>query len=312
MAQGTIGVQVAATDAPSLLKQIEEAEKLGIPAVWATSDLVDALTLFAAAAARTGRVLMGTAITRAGPRHPISMAQQAAVVGQLAPGRFRLGIGPWLARQAAMYGPGPTRSLAHLRAYIRTVKGLLQAGEADVEEAGVVAHSRLANPVPLPVMASALQPASFALCGAVADGAITWICPAGYVQNVALSALRTAAAAAEREPPPLIMHVPVILSTDTQAVRAAMQERFAFYLRVPNYLAMFAEAGFAEAKEGQWSQAMVDAVAVHGTETAVAERLRGLLAMGAAELLVTALGAGPDAAAGTDHVLRLIGELAGS
>lgn len=311
MAQGTIGVQVAASDAPGLLKQIEDAEKLGIPAVWATSDPVDALTLFAAAAARTDRVLMGTAITRAGPRHPISMAQQAAVVGQLAPGRFRLGIGPALARQSAMYGPLPQRSLAHLRAYLRAVKALLQDGEANVEEAGVVAHGRLANPVPMPVMASALQPASFALCGAVADGAITWICPAGYVQNVALSALRTAAAAAEREPP-LIMHVPVILSTDAQAVRAAMQERFAFYLRVPNYLAMFAEAGFPEANEGQWTDAMINAVAVHGTETAVAERLRGLLAMGAAELLVTALGAGPDAAAGADRVLHFIGELAGS
>jgi len=305
-------VQVAGADAPALLRAIEDAEKLGIPAVWTTSEGVDSLTLFPAAAVRTSRILLGTAIVRAATRHPVSMAQQAAVVGQLAPGRLRLGIGPVNPNQAGIYGPGPARPLAHLRAYIGAVKLLLETGAVDVDHDGVVAHARLpAAPVEVPVMASALRRASFALCGAVADGAITWICPASYVEKVALPALRSAAATAQRPSPPLIMHVPVALSTDAAAVRALLRERYAFYLRVANYVAMFADAGFPEAKEGQWSDDMIDSVAIYGTETAVADRLLSLLDGTASELLVSPLGVGEHGAAATSHVFRFIGELAG-
>ena len=94
MSNAIIGLQVAATDAAELVTAIEHAEELGVPAIWTTSEGVESLTLFAAAAVRTQRVLMGTAIVRAATRHPLSMAQQAAVVAQLAPGRLRLGIGP--------------------------------------------------------------------------------------------------------------------------------------------------------------------------------------------------------------------------
>ena len=313
MAQGTIGVQIAASDAHGLLAKVEEAERLGVGAVWATSEGVDPLTLFAAAAVQTSKVLMGTAITRAATRHPIGMAQQAAVLAQLAPGRFRLGVGPIIPGHAAFYGPGPARSLAHLRAYIGAVKSLLETGTADVDEAGVVARGRLAGaPFSVPVLASALRPASFSLCGEVADGAITWLCPTTYVLGRALEALRAGAAGAHREPPPLIVHVPVFLSTDVEAVRTVVREHFAFYLRSAIYVAMFAEAGFPEAAEHQWSDAMIDSVAVYGTETGVAERLRGLLTEGAGELLVTALGAGSDPAAGAARALRFLGEMAQS
>ena len=312
MAQGTIGVQLGAGDAAGLLKQIEEAEQLGIPAVWAPSDPVDSLTVFAAAAVRTSRVLMGTAITRAAPRHPISMAQQVAVIGQLAPGRFRLGVGPAVPRQADMYGPMPASPLAHLRAYIHAVKGLLETGAVDIEEAGVVAHARLANPVDVPVMASALQPGAFAVCGEVADGAISWLCPATYIQAIALPALKKGAAEAQREPPPLIMHVPVGLTTAVEEVRAAMQARWSHHLHVPTYLGMFEKAGFSDAREGRWTVAMANAIAVYGSEASVAERLRGLLANGAGELIVSALGTGPDPAASSERVLRFVAELAKS
>jgi alkanesulfonate monooxygenase SsuD/methylene tetrahydromethanopterin reductase-like flavin-dependent oxidoreductase (luciferase family) len=311
MAQGTIGVQVAAMDAPGLLKQIENAERLGIEAVWATSDPVDSLTVMAAAAVRTERVLLGTAITRAVTRHPLAMAQHAAVVAQLSSGRFRLGLGPVHRGQVGAYGPVPQRALAHFGSYLRTVKQLLSGVPVDVDENGVVAHGRLVSPpsAAVPVMASALQAGSFRLCGEVADGAITWICPADYVREVALPALRDGAAEARRDPPPLILHVPVFLSTDEAAVRRRMGEHFAFYLRNANYLNMLAEAGFPEAAEPRWSDAMVDAVAVYGSETAVGDRLRELVQSGADELLVTAMSAGEDAAAESQRVLAFLGGL---
>jgi alkanesulfonate monooxygenase SsuD/methylene tetrahydromethanopterin reductase-like flavin-dependent oxidoreductase (luciferase family) len=311
LARGIVGVQVAAEDAPSLLRQIEQAERLGIGAVWITSEGFDGLTVFAAAAVQTERVLLGTAIVRAATRHPIGLAQQAATIAQLAPGRLRLGVGPVHPGQAGMYGQVPQRPLAHLRAYIESLRTLLATGVVEVEKDGVTARGRLAGgPYDVPILASALRRGSFRFCGEVTDGAITWICPLEYVRVVAVPALRAGAAAAGRQPPRVLLHVPVALSDDAQSVREAMRGRYSFYLRNANYLKMFAEAGFPETAEGQWSDGMVDAVAVYGSEVRVADRLEQLLESGDSDLLVSAVGVGSDSAASETRVLGLLGDLA--
>jgi alkanesulfonate monooxygenase SsuD/methylene tetrahydromethanopterin reductase-like flavin-dependent oxidoreductase (luciferase family) len=310
LARGIIGVQIAAADATSLLRQIEQAEQLGIGAVWVTSEGFDGLTLFAAAAVRTSRVLLGTAIVRAATRHPIGLAQQAATIAQLAPGRLRLGIGPVHPGQAGMYGAVPKRPLAHLRAYIESLRTLLATGSVDVEHDGVTARGRLLGaPYEVPILASALRRGSFHFCGEATDGAITWICPLEYVRDVAIPAQRAGASAAGRQPPRLLLHVPVALSDDVQAVREAMRDHYAFYLRNANYVKMFADAGFPEAAEGRWSDGMIDAVAVYGSQEQVAARLARWLASGEVDLLVSAVGVGGDAGASATRVLRLLGEL---
>ncbi len=311
--QGRIGVQIFAPDAAALLGGIVHAEELGIPAAWLTtgSAAPDGLTVLAAAAARTSRILMGTAITPTFPRHPLVTAQQALAVASLAPGRLRLGVGPSGKGIERIYGIPYERPVAHLRAYVKVLKGLLQEGAVDVEEAGVIAHARLpGHPPGVPVLASALQRRSFKLCGEIADGAITWVCPAAYIRDAALPAFRMGAKRAGRDTPPLVMHVPVCLSEDRAIVREAVRQRFNVYTRLPHYLAMFAAAGFPEAQQGEWSDAMIDAVVVHGSEATVTGRLRDLLAMGASELMVSPVAAGPDAAATIERTLRLIGNLA--
>jgi F420-dependent oxidoreductase-like protein len=314
MPEGTIGVQVVARDAAGLVDGIVRAEQMGIPAVWLTTGgtAPDGLTVLAAAATRTQRVLVGTAIVPTFPRHPIVVAQQALAVAGLAPGRLRLGVGPsHKPTIEGMFGIPFQRPLAHLRAYLKVLKGLLQEGAAEVDEAGIVARARLAGPPPgVPVMASALQRRSFELCGELADGAITWICPAAYVRDVALPALRAAAARAGRATPALVMHVPVCVSEDTAAVREAVRAQFGGYMRTISYPAMLAGAGFPEAREGRWSDAMIDAVVLHGSEAKVAEGLRGLLSMGAGEIIAAPIGAGPDPAAVIQRALQLVAGLA--
>ncbi len=54
----------------------------------------DTLTIFAAAAAKTSIMQLGTSIVPTYPRHPLALAQQALAINDIAPGRFRLGIGP--------------------------------------------------------------------------------------------------------------------------------------------------------------------------------------------------------------------------
>ena len=50
-------------------------------------------------------------------------------------------------------------------------------------------HETIPEPADVPVMASALQRRSFELCGAEADGAISWVCPGGYLRDVAIPAM---------------------------------------------------------------------------------------------------------------------------
>ncbi len=169
MPDGIIGAHLAAPDAPRLLQAIEHAESIGVPAVWLISNPVDPMALLAAAAARTARILLGTAVIRTYPCHPIVAAQQATVIDSLAPGRFRLGVGPSGANNETVYGIPYVRPLAHLRAYVKAAKALLQEGAVDLDEAGVVAHFKLPQPPPgVPVLASALRRRSFEMCGAVA------------------------------------------------------------------------------------------------------------------------------------------------
>ena len=92
-----IGLVVQEPTAAAAVARIKQAEDAGVPAVWMTiggAGGADPMATFAAAGAQTSSVLMGTAIVPNMPRHPIIMAQQAVAVAQLAPGRFRLGIGP--------------------------------------------------------------------------------------------------------------------------------------------------------------------------------------------------------------------------
>ena len=82
----------------SLLALAERAEALGYDSVWVGDSLLarprhDPLTLLAAAAARTKRVSLGTAVLLPALRNPVVLAQQVATLDQIAEGRVILGVG---------------------------------------------------------------------------------------------------------------------------------------------------------------------------------------------------------------------------
>ncbi len=313
MAKKTIGIAVPAPNTRAVLENIQKAEELGIPAAWLTSGGAagDAMTLLAVAAAQTRRILLGTSIIQLWVRHPITAAQQASVIANVAPGRFRLGIGP-SHRQGmeTSYGVNFQAPLGHLREYIRIVKDLLQKGAVDLDGQYYKAHSRLAAPVDVPVMASALRPASFELCGEEADGAISWVCPFDYLKNVAMPALKAGASKAGRPAPPLIVHAPVSVHESIVEVRGAVREQLGYFPRSPFYAAMFAEAGFPNASETGWTDAMLDAVVISGDEKAVARRINDIFSWGASEVLATVVGAGRDRQASSERTLKALASIA--
>jgi alkanesulfonate monooxygenase SsuD/methylene tetrahydromethanopterin reductase-like flavin-dependent oxidoreductase (luciferase family) len=130
-----IGVAIRGNTASEALAMIEQAEQLGIHAAWMTTGgaRLDSITVFAAAAVRTQRIKLGTSIVPTFPRHPLVMVQQAQVVAQLAPGRFRLGVGPSHRPTIEAMGIQFTSPLSHLREYLRVLKPLLQQGRVDFD-----------------------------------------------------------------------------------------------------------------------------------------------------------------------------------
>lgn len=313
MDKGRIGISFQVPSPAQTLDMIIQAEALGVPAVWLTTGGAgpDALTLFGAAAARTTTIKLGTAIVPTFPRHPLVMVQQAEVIASLAPGRLVLGIGSSHKPVVeGAFGIPFERPLEHLREYVVVLKAALQSGKVDFDGNRFRVHTRVPNPADVPVMISALQANSFRLAGAVADGAISWICPAPYLRDVALPALQEGAAKANRTVPPLVAHAFVAVSEDVAAVARLARERMAIYPRLPFYAGMFVAAGFPEAQQGEWSDAMLDAVVIQGDEATVAAGLKSfLVTSGADELIASILPVGPDPQASAGRTMEFIAKI---
>jgi alkanesulfonate monooxygenase SsuD/methylene tetrahydromethanopterin reductase-like flavin-dependent oxidoreductase (luciferase family) len=81
-------------NAAEAITKIAAAEAAEVRQIWMNQEYLDTLTIFAAAAAKTSAVRLGTAIVQTYPRHPLALAQQVLVLNDIAPGRLRLGIGP--------------------------------------------------------------------------------------------------------------------------------------------------------------------------------------------------------------------------
>lgn len=295
MTQKRIGVLIQAASPPDTVDLIAEAERIGVRAVWQTMGGVspDPLTTFAAASQRTERILLGSSIIPTWPRHPLALAQQVLALEALAPGRVRLGVGPSTEAAMRAYGVDFGSPLDELREFLTVLRSFLHDGEVDFEGDFVRARARTRAPTQTPLFASALQPAAFRLCGELTDGAISWVCPASYLVDQALPALREGAERAGREAPPLVMHVPVCVAEDPAVVREAAQREIGTYARFQFYRDMYARAGYPEAGEGL-SEALVDDLVVSGDEQTVASRLLELLDAGMGELLVMPLTAGAD------------------
>ena len=313
MTDKLIGVVIGGVGIQQVLQEAGRAEELGIPAGWLTTGgtRIDSLTAIGVAATRTQTIKFGTAIVPTFPRHPLVMVQQVQVLAQLAPGRFRLGIGPSHRPNMVQMGFRFNFPLGHLREYLIILKALLQTGQVEFDGDHYNAHGTIPEAVDVPVMASALRRGSFELCGAEADGAISWVCPATYLRDVALPAMRAGAEKAGRPVPPLIAHAPVCVHENIEEVRAAVRRQI-MNPRLPFYQRMFIDAGYPEASDGQWSDAMIDGTVIWGDEDRVAEKLQGLLSMGAAEVLVSPIAAGEDGRSSIDRTLHLLGRLEAS
>lgn len=315
MAMPRLTLNVSGIDAARTVAAVVRAERLGLAGVWVPTMGAgpDALTSLAAAAMRTERVSLGTGVLPVFSRHPLVVAQQAIALASLAPDRLRLGVGT--SHRPVMettFGVEMRTPLRRLREYVMVLRTALGVGVVDHAGEYYTARARLSGPASVPLLIAALGAEAFRLAGEVADGAVSWLCPPAYLQQVALPALREGAERAGRQAPPLVAGLPVAICDHPEARRTAVRAQFAGYVRAPFYQRMLVAAGLPEAESGAWSDRMIDAAVLAGNEASVAQQLAALGVAGIDEVAVTPVLVGPDIRGSMRRTLALLAALTGT
>jgi F420-dependent oxidoreductase-like protein len=293
---------------------IKLAEEVGIPGIWMPSlpAAPDPMPVLAAAAAQTNKVTLGTGVIISYTRHPVALANEALAMAELAPGRFRLGIGAshdFIVR--GMYGIGFSKPLAHLREYMAVLRGMLWSGLAHFEGEYYQVHADYPAYVPpprVPIMMAAVRPKMFRLAGELSDGAVVSWGTMNYLLQQALPAMEAGAQAAGRPRPPLIASAPVVLSSDFGAVRKAALDGLSLYLTLSGYIEMFELAGFPLVN-GQPTDELIHELFVYGDAGTIKKRMNAMYDSGIDEIQVTIHPANDPVAEGM-AIMEILGDLA--
>lgn len=131
------------------LEIVEQAEQLGAATAWFTEHhlfddgyLPQPLTFLAAAAARTRKIGLGTAVLLAALRPAPLVAEEVALIDQISGGRMILGIGAgYSPREYALYGKDISKRYSLTDAAVREIRHLL--------DDGVVTPPAAQNPFPI-------------------------------------------------------------------------------------------------------------------------------------------------------------------
>jgi len=261
---------------PALYRELEEA---GYTDLWSVEAAgADGITPLAVAATAAPSLRLGTAIVSAYTRGPALLAQTAAAMADLAPGRFALGIGASSDVIVRSWnGIEFDRPYARVRDTVRFLRAALTGEKiAGGYESFDVAGFRLARvPAEPPrLLVAGLREQMLRLAAREADGAILNWLSAGDVRQV------VATVRDEQPDAEVVARIMVSPSEDSDAVRAIIRPLITGYLTVPVYRRFQEWLGRSSALQAVWEawdagdrkgavaavpDELVDAFCVHGT-----------------------------------------------
>jgi probable F420-dependent oxidoreductase len=258
-----LDVMAAGGDLRAVQQYATDAARAGVDGLVFTEGARTAFLSVAAAALAAPELDLATGVAVAFPRSPMVTAQTAWELAQASGGRFRLGLGTQVRihverRYASAFdSPGP-----RLREYVQAVKAIFRAfgGEERLAfEGRYWSFSFMPaawSPGPLPdgvgappVDVAAVNPWMWRMAGEVADGVhVHPLHSTGYLDEVALPALREGAERAGRDAATLALIVPVLaIVGDTDAEQEAMarqvRQQLGFYGSTPAYAFQFDRLG---------------------------------------------------------------------
>jgi alkanesulfonate monooxygenase SsuD/methylene tetrahydromethanopterin reductase-like flavin-dependent oxidoreductase (luciferase family) len=209
------------------------AEELGFAAFWLTDirQLRDCWTLLGAIAARTRVISLATGVNDPYSRHPLLLAESAATLDELAPGRVIVGIGAGTVESLALMGSKRDRPVETIEAGIRTIRGLTKGEACSIRAPGfTVENARVpfAKPPGVRIALASHSPRIYALAGKLADIAIL----ANYTHPAAISWARERVSAGIQRRPDYLDPVSYVLRADLCISERGDEARDYMYTRL--------------------------------------------------------------------------------
>lgn len=262
---------------------VQELAGLGYTDIWsAETNGTDGFAPLVLASQWAPELRLGPAIVPVYTRGPALLAQSAATLAELAPGRFVLGIGTSSDTIVERWNAIPfTEPYKKVRDTLRFLRKVL-AGEKVTDEALGVKGFKLetAPPVAPPIVLAALRPGMLKLAAREADGAITnWLAPHDVPK----------VRAELGEGKELIARIFVCPTADPEEARALGRWLITSYMTVPVYRAFHEWLGRGEALRPMnelWAAGdrkgalkaipddVVDDLVVHGTPAECRARIQ--------------------------------------
>lgn len=234
-----------------------EAEAAGFESVRMIEHEYDSFAFAQAIASGTNHIITGS-VARHYTRHPLLTAQTAAVIDQLTPGRFVIGLGSGPPKRSdpgtprEHWGMPTDQEVARLDEYIEVVRRALTEDEVDFRgEFYKFTDVRMAvRPVSphIPIWLAAAGKRTAKLAGRVADGMLVQLAGTEMIDRV-LDSADEAARNAGRDPDalPLGNLIMTCVSNDAAEARRAMRAHLVdWYLHQPRIQQQFAEGGYED------------------------------------------------------------------
>jgi probable F420-dependent oxidoreductase len=267
---GRLGVWAAldALPAPEAAAFAKRVEAWGYSALW-TPEAVgrDPFSLIGYLAAQTESLVLATGIANIYARDPMTMKSVLKTLGELAPGRFVLGLGvshEHLVKRVR--GHDYTKPLSTMRAYLDALDGALYMGAEPAEEA--------------PIVLAALRDKMLGLAATRTRGAHPYLTPAAH----------TARAREVMGPDAWICpEQMVLLETDPEKARRVARAHLNVYVGLPNYQNNLKQFGFTDADFADGgSDALVDGVVAWGDIDSIRARIQAHWDAGADHVCIQA------------------------
>lgn len=301
------GLTIPMTGVPitGLREIVEGLEDLGYTDAWsAETNGPDGFTPLALASQWAPGLRLGPAIVPVYTRGPALLAQQAATLADLAPGRFVLGVGTSSNTIVERWNGIPfvepyKKSRDTLRFLRRALAGEKVTEKYDTFEVKGFKLER-APEIPPPIVLAALRPGMLRLAAREADGAITNWLSADDVRRV------RAELGDDKE---LAARIFVCVTEDAEMARNIGRFLIATYLTVPGYAAFhdwlgrgdlmrpMREAWAAGDKNAAMASvpvSMIDDLVVHGTAAECRARIDQYVANGLDTPIIATLPTGAD------------------
>ena len=220
-----VGLVAVAGRRRATLAMAQRLEREGFTGIYCPSP-GDGLALCEALALSTREIAFGTSIANIYTRHPSEYAQTAALVHEVAGGRFRFGVGVSHAPAHDRLGIRPGKPLDDIRAFVRDLR----------------AQDKQVGGLP-PIVLATLRRRMVELAGELAQGAV-W---ANGARSHMAASLRHLPPSAHDDAAFFIGNmVPTCIDDDRAAAAAVMRMTLASYVRLPNYQNYWIEAGYEE------------------------------------------------------------------